>query len=124
MSGGSDSSSSEVRQRVRTDLLHRLRHRDDLEVQVERAGAPGVREANSQTNWSAWEVWVPMSASHALAYAMRTWRCRAAGIRRRDIWLGALIEGARSNIQSRGDLWPRGGAATDPAPGGYSERRC
>jgi hypothetical protein len=35
---------------------------------------------------------------------MRTWRCRAAGILRRDIWLGALIEGARCNIQSADDF--------------------
>jgi hypothetical protein len=33
---------------------------------------------------------------------MRTWRCRGTGILRRDIWLGALIEGARCNIQSAG----------------------
>jgi hypothetical protein len=41
---------------------------------------------------------------------MRTWRCRAAGILRRDIWLGALIERARCNIQSAGVFG--GGAET------------
>ena len=79
----------------------------------------GVREANSQTNCSAWEVCVPMSASQAFAYAMRTRRWRGSGIRRRDIWLGVLIGGARSNIQSRerGLRAERGGI--DPAPMNY-----
>jgi hypothetical protein len=45
---------------------------------------------------------------------MRTWRCKAAGILRRDIWLGALIEGARCNIQSAGDF---GGGAETVLPG-------
>jgi hypothetical protein len=62
---------------------------------------------------------VPMSASHAFAYAMRTLRWSASGIRRRDIWLGVLIEGARSNIQSRHRLGPAGQARRPPAPSGH-----
>ena len=76
----------------------------------------GVGEANSQTNWSAWEVWVTMSASHAPAYAMRTRRWSAAGIRRRDIWLGTLIGSERSNIQSRQRASAPSGAGSTAAP--------